>query len=446
MADFGGFNITTPQEVQADQSAVRQKAIFSGNINTQRSTNIETALDTIFGNPQLNLARKVQGRLASAQTAAGAEQNPGESDLDYNIRKLQSMRDSISDVDPASASQINTQILKLGEVKFQQGLLTAQDKRAQETFDLNKPVLKSKANEAERLGGKTYVIDTSDPTGNFKADAFDLNDATQTADFNKAANTPKKLVVTPAQAVELWKDNSDNAFRLREAMAKAGGGVGKNTWNDLEKQGAGVVSLYDTADRMFSILKANPDALSAASKGAKELDKFSSQLVAAAHVANGNTTSDGTNLDTWMKSNNVTNSRMQSMIISLAFSIAKAQNGTGRITDRDLIAAKETLGGDNPNPAVITSNLNDMLTARTNELDDRIGYLDSDGSAPPFVHAMKNMVAAKRQGYAKNHAEWIKGQYESTSGATPQTSPQAPAAAADGWVTLPNGVRIREKK
>lgn len=418
MADFGGFQITTPTEVATDQDMFRKKAFTSGNAQVMRSANVESALDTIAGNSAMNLARKTQSRIQAAQQAAGAQQQQGENDLDYNIRKLQGIRDSIVDIDPAAASQINTQLLKFGEMKFQRGLLTAQNTRAQEEFDLQKPALQAKAAES-RIASQAYVIDTTDnaPGAQFKAEQFNLADPKQTADFEAARKKPGTMTVTGAQAVELYKDNSDNAVKLREAMAKASSnGVGKNTWNQLAQTGAGIIGLYDTTDRLFNILKQNPDALSAASTGAKELDKFTSQLAAAARVANGATTTDGTNIDTWMKANNVTNSRMQSMVISLAFAIAKAQNGTGRITDRDLIAAKTTLGGDNPNPAVITSNLNDMLTASTSSMNDQIGYLDSDGTAPTFVRAMQKSIQAKQSNYIKNHGDYIKGAYGIASG------------------------------
>jgi hypothetical protein len=446
VADFGGFDITTPEEVQASQNAVRQKAALSGNAQVMRSSNIESALDTIFGNPQLNLARKVADKLKSAQSAAGAEQNPGETDLDYSIRKLAAQRDAVASIDPAAAAQMNTQLLKYGEMKFQRDILTQQNSRANaaegraaEEFSIEKPVKQAQANVAKINGGTTYVINTKSPLGTLDAKAFDLQDPTQTTEFTKAAAAPNTIVVSPTQAAELYKSANADATRLREAMAKAQGGVGKNTWNDVEKQGHGLVTLYDTVDRIFNVFEQNPDALSAASRGAKELDKLNSQLSSAARVVNGSTTATGTNIDTWMKANGVTNSRLQGLVIGTAFAIAQAQNGTGRITDRDLQAAKETIGSDNPNPAVMLSNLHDILTSQTGAMNDRIGYLDSDGTAPTFVKAMKQAIGSKQAAYDQKWSKYTGGRYQPAAG--------GPAATQDaGWITLPNGIKVRPKQ
>lgn len=417
MADFGGFNIATPQEVATDQNSFQQKAALSGNAQVMRAANINGALDTLFGSPQMNLAKKLQSRITAAQTAAGAEQNPGESDLDYSIRKLRSVRDSVVDVDPSAAAQMNTQLLKLGEMKFQQNLLSSREKREQDQFDLVKAGEAAKSSVAKINGGDTYVVDTKAPLGEFQAKAFDLQDPAQTGAFTKEAGKPNTIVVTPAQAADLYKNASDNAARMREALAKAHGGVGANTWNDLEKQGSGLVNLYDTVDRVFNVFKQNPDALSSASKGAKELDKLGSQMSAAARAVNGNTTQSGTSIDTWMKANNVTNSRMQGLVIGTAFAIAKAQNGTGRITDRDLVAAKETVGADNPNPIVMLSNLHDILSSQTGALMDRIGYLDADGSAPAFVRAMKQTIGSKSTAYESQWQPYVSGVKAEATGA-----------------------------
>lgn len=128
MADFGGFNITTPQEVEAQLAQQRRAVMVGGNVQQQRSQNIETALDTLFGNPQLNLAKKLNSRVQSA--TANLQPMEGESDLDSELRRLKAIRDSVKDLSPETASQVNTQILKLGQMRLEQNKLVAEERRA----------------------------------------------------------------------------------------------------------------------------------------------------------------------------------------------------------------------------------------------------------------------------------------------------------------------------
>lgn len=428
MADFGGFDIPTVQEALSNSQAFQQKAALSGNAQVMRAANIQSTLDTLFGNPQLNVARKIQSRLQSLQQAGGTEQNPGESDLDYQLRRLAATRDAVADVSPQTAAQINGQILKLGEMKFQRELLTAQNTRAeaantreQTQFDIQKPALEAEAKQKALTGNLTYVMKTS-PLGNVDVKAFNLSDPTATADFAKAMQEPNAFSPSAAQIAEIYKSTSSDAARFREALARANAGLGKNTWNDIAKQGGSLIELYGTVDRILNVFKENPDALSVASKGAKALDNVSSQLNSAARVVNGNTTANGSSIDNWMKANNVTNSRMQGLVIGVAFAIAKAQNGTGRITDRDLLAAKETIGADNPNPVVMLSNLHDILVSKTGPLMDQIQYLNADNSAPPFVRAMQQTLGNKQQAFDNQWKEYTKGRFQEAAGDT-STSP-----------------------
>jgi hypothetical protein len=118
MADFGGFNMPTPQELLAQQAAQRQKVMIGGNVQQQRSQNMESALDTLFGNPQMNLAKQLQSRVAKAEQSVQPVE--GESDIDRELRRLSAVRDAVADVSPDVASQVSQQMLKLAQTKLEQ--------------------------------------------------------------------------------------------------------------------------------------------------------------------------------------------------------------------------------------------------------------------------------------------------------------------------------------
>lgn len=128
MADFGGFNIPTPQEVLAGLHNRRQQVMSSGNVQAQRSQNMETALDTIFGNPQLNLAKRMTNAVKQAEQRLTPIE--GESDLDRELRRLQAVRDAVADLSPETAGEITGQMLKLGQTRLEQQKLRAEESRA----------------------------------------------------------------------------------------------------------------------------------------------------------------------------------------------------------------------------------------------------------------------------------------------------------------------------
>lgn len=170
MANYGGVNIITPQEVLAQLEAQRRQVMTQGNNQQRRAQNVETALDTIFGNPQLQLSKKITSRVDNA--LQGFQANPGERDVDAELRRLQTMRDAVSDLDPATASQINSKMLELGQLKLEQDKLVAGEKREQaqakreselhpDALALKDAELKAKASESQNF----YNPQTGDTEG-----------------------------------------------------------------------------------------------------------------------------------------------------------------------------------------------------------------------------------------------------------------------------------------
>jgi hypothetical protein len=433
MADFGGFQVLTPQEIQAQQQAQRQQVFSQGTPPQQRSANIEFALDNLFGNPQQRQAQQMQTRIQNAQK--GVERNEGESDVDFELRRLQNVRDAVADVDPATASQINQQMLKLGTVKFERARLMASDTREADEHALKMDELKDAARLRGLTGGTTYVMNSK--TG--AMEGFDLLDPDQGKPFQESAAKPGTIVITPAQATQIYLNDSDNAARLREAMAKASNSGSKVELKDIEKATAGLLDVYETSDRLFQVLEQNPDALTAASAGAMKFDKVATELAAAGRMANGGKTKEGQSIDDWLKANAITNSRAQSLVVALAASTARANNPDGRISDRDMSIATEMVGGNNPNPAVVMANLNDNLVRSSRSL---IGRLDSaDPGTKEAMQKRRDLLDQKYKTFSERLAKYAQG----SRGPGATGAPQTGAPDADGWQTI-NGRRVRLKQ
>jgi hypothetical protein len=433
MADFGAFQAQTPQDVLASLAAQRSKVMVGGNVQQQRSQNIESALDGLFGNPQVRQAARLQQQLKQAQQ--GVQQKDGEDQLDYELRRLQGMRDAVADVSPETASQINQKMLEIGEQKFQRSRLMAHDDREKQEFNLDIDAKKDAAKQRALLGGGVYVLNTKDGT----AEQYDINDPESAAKFDKDKGQPDHIVISPEQQFQLYHDKTLQAMKVREALARAGGtnDLSKVTAKEVEKASAGLLDTYATAGRLFQVLETNPDVMSKASAGAKAFDKVATELAAAGRMASGGKTSNGQKIDDFLTSNNITNERAQSLTIALAAAMAKANNPDGRISDNDMRIAVNMVGGNNPNPAVVLSNLNDTLTRSTQSLFDRIDY-GPEGMADMFK--TRRQILGQRAGEFKSRFEtYAKGRLGQNSTGI------APEPDADGWTTV-NGVRIREKK
>jgi hypothetical protein len=123
----------------------------------QRNSALGTMLGrTLFGNPQLQQANAIQNGLKSGASGAGTQQD-GESDVDYTLRKLKAQRDAVADISPQLAAQLNTQILTLGQKKFENSRLQASDTRQQTLFEEGQPAAKAEAANA-LAQNRTYVL------------------------------------------------------------------------------------------------------------------------------------------------------------------------------------------------------------------------------------------------------------------------------------------------
>lgn len=126
--DLSMFNIPDPNQIQARLQQQRQQAWSSGNSVAMNQATFANGLDAIFGNPEVNRAKAIQKVLGEAEKQLKPEE--GETAVDTEIRRMMAQRDAVAEIDPSIASQINTRILQLGQIKLEQDKLRAEDARA----------------------------------------------------------------------------------------------------------------------------------------------------------------------------------------------------------------------------------------------------------------------------------------------------------------------------
>lgn len=200
----------------------QQAANIFGNVGGSPATRANMgaagqALASLFPSPQAQQARQTQAALQTASLTQG----DGESDLDFSIRQTQAQRDAVAHVNPQAAAQLNTQLLKLGEMKFQQSRLMAQDQREQTEFNEAEPTRQAQAAQAKATGTLAYAV-TQDPKSEFgyTAKAFDVSNPDDVDQLKQAAKSGAQIM-SSAQAAQLFGRTDVASMRVQQSIAKA---------------------------------------------------------------------------------------------------------------------------------------------------------------------------------------------------------------------------------
>lgn len=421
MADFGGFQAVTPQEMLAQIGQIRDQAIGSGDRDRVRQAIFGRTSDALFGNKRVQDAQKLQQTIAEASKQAAQGAAEGEDPMDTEARRLKTIRDALVDLDPAAASQINGKLLEIANMKFEKSRLMASDARAEGKYKIEQAAAADEAAMRKAMGGMTYTFNTQSG----EAASWDLLDPSTSSGFNDASKQPGTIVLKPEDMLQLYRDKTAQAAALRASLARADNDTaGKNLVNNLEKASSGVLDLFGTADRLFSVLAENPDALTNVSTVNRKVDSVLTEIGAAANAVNGGKTKEGTDISGYMKSNSITNTRMQGLVVGLAYATAKANDGSGRISDADLKAALDQVGANNPNPAAILSNLNDIVTRSAVPLLDRLNtapMLEKEALAPRM-----KLIQERYTQFTEKAAKYTRSRTGNPSGFPTPSAPKTP--------------------
>lgn len=118
-----GFNIETPQEVLARLGQQRDQQIATNNPLLMQKAVFGQILDNVFGNPEVRKAQMVQTKVKDSLSGMPA----GLGEVDSELYRLRSMRDALVEAGEIDkASQVNMQLLAIGNQKLEQDKLRAQ--------------------------------------------------------------------------------------------------------------------------------------------------------------------------------------------------------------------------------------------------------------------------------------------------------------------------------
>lgn len=226
LSDSSGLPLD-PVTLQAmeQQQMLQNMDQQGGTANTrQNMAAISQGVSNLFPSQQVQQATKVQNALKSAQLT----QAPDEAPLDFSMRQLQANRNAIAPYSPESAAALNTQMMKLAQVKFEQQKLTAQDQResvaasdkhAEEQAAL--PAKQAAGNFAAATQNIGYVPTKDNSPLGLSFKAFDVTDPAQLAAAKAAADKSGMPIVSPDHAATILNSADTAATRYAQALATA---------------------------------------------------------------------------------------------------------------------------------------------------------------------------------------------------------------------------------
>lgn len=215
-----------PMTLQAlQEQQLSNQVAAGGGTATWRSNNMaaQQAISSLFPSPAVQQAAKVQQALKQAQVT----QQPGESQLDFNIRQLQAQRDAVAQYSPESAAALNTQLTKLAAMKFEQSQLVAADQRANEaeTDKHNAAVAELPEQQAAgafaRATGTTGYLVRTDPNGKPQFTPFDSTNPDALAAVQKQAQQTGGIILPADKAADIMKSYQTGMMGVQRAITQA---------------------------------------------------------------------------------------------------------------------------------------------------------------------------------------------------------------------------------
>lgn len=366
MADFAGFQIVTPDELNKARAETRRNIFASGNNQAIMNESANDFLRALFGDTE---ASKAEARTNAAKAAfSELDQRADEDDIDFRRRQTQAFFDKIKDVDPALAAQASEQLTVLQNERLERdALLSAERRRESNELRLaaqeeDRQTRARRANLFDNLG---YAVDRR--TGEIKT--FDLSNAEGQAEFRRASQDPNQQMLTREELVSLDADKARSAETQvfnRSTFAKK-----------LETYSATQDSV-NRMDRIVSVLTELPDTLTTAAQLEKAVTNINQELGAASRAV-------GIELGGYQKDLERVRDRIapaarargvtEAMVLNLAYSLARALDPGGRLSDKDLELALDMIGGQNADPSQLARIALEQIELQTQKLSDSYDVL-----------------------------------------------------------------------
>lgn len=417
---FAGLNLPSPQQVrQANQSRYQEMWASGQPIAMQQAT-LQNALDSIFGNPQEQHAKSVMDTLTRAQQSVTAQE--GDTDVDTEIRRIKAMRDSVADKDPQTASQLNMQMLQLGQVKLEQDKL-----KAEQTYKAND---EKRAQAAEERAAALFPVEA----------------ATKGIDF--AQNMSEGVNYMNPQTQEMINVPATDALKRAELRARGYVEMGKPT-------------LQGSRDDVFGLTKpVTTDLQTSIVNGAKQLDAFAqiaqkwnpsfltlpTQAIQWANKGFERLTGQPVSADVAAQAQQYYDFRVQTMQ-ALNTYIKSITGAQAAVAEYDRL--EKSFPNMNMGPTEYLSALRESVK-NTIGINKRAQQALQQGLnvTPEMQKACQSAGqpciwdSITTPPVSDQEVDAFLGRF----GVPPRATSQKVEASSDGWTTMPNGVKIRVKK
>lgn len=385
MADFGTFQIETPQEVMARLNAQRQQAMTSGNTVQAQTAALQTVFQGLFGNPEVTEA---EARTNAAEEAfSDLDRRPDEDDLDFQKRQVETFFESVKDVDPALAAQAAEQLTVLQNEQIERDqLLAAEDRRKsnEERLASQEDDRQTKRRREDQFDNIGYAVDRR--TGAIKT--FDLSTESGRQEMSSTARDPNQQILTREEMVdrdETKLKQAETDFFNRSTFAKK-----LDTYDATQDS-------VNRMDRIVEILTELPDTLTVASNLEKTITNLNQELGAGLRKT-------GLDLGGYDKDLQKVRNRIapearargvtDAMVLNLAYSLARALDPGGRLSDKDLELALDMIGGQNSDPSILARIALEQIELQTQKLTDSFDALNTE---PAFREGGQGRILTKKQ-------------------------------------------------
>lgn len=413
MADFGGFEIKTPEEVLAGMAQQRQ-AITMLPPAQQAAANVQFQIANLFGNPELKKARDLETKIQGVHNKI-----PPSGDLNREKARLTEMFDAVKDLDPLAAAQISQQMAAVDSELFERKRLTAADARAErntaineQNADINLRRFNGSFWDTSDLG---YLIDPQNPEA--EPEFYDLTDPAQ------------------AQAYEQRRSQGMSPLSYDDAVKMMGADGARGELKKLinnstfEKKGQGYsaqIQYLDKATKLISRLKRNPET------GLLTMDVKRGVVGLAAEAkalirSGGWTDEDGNRLDEAATQSAISrkvddmieNDELQiaqqdralfkAAVLNMGYVLARSLDSGGRLSDQDVNMAIQMLTGGSPifEDGTISIPMEQMVAVLYDRGQDIKTLMEPDQVDGIFIE--------ERAKYGDEQALLLKGYRESAS-------------------------------
>lgn len=373
MADFGGVQIKTPQEVLAELAQKRQSIAAMPNQQARNEANIVFQLSNMFGNPELKKAQNIEKSITAAQGAVDNTTVHKKGSLDYESERLSAMFEAVKHQDPVAASQIASQLTQIDEARFERKRLTNIDRRAdiasgnQDAESLNRQDTQSR----ENLQNNTTYIETVSADGQPSYKAYNLRDDASRLEFEKERLKSGTSVLTRAEMAARGGDADDADVKLHNNSTFS---------TKLETLQASDHALRQ-AGRMVSILASNPDANTTFADMLEETNELVQEGKAALNKINeirgDSVANDSVNaariraalgtVEWFVNMDSQDQQAIQGLGLNMAYVLARSLDPSGRLSDADVAFAAQMIASSNGDPKILARVMTEQVVANASK-------------------------------------------------------------------------------